>query len=158
VVIGNEGVVAVTGESDRVVGGDGAGLGVLAVEVDAACDGGGVAPVSQLQFAGIAETGGEHGKSGVVKGEGKAEKDCERGDSWKSSFPSFTRSSSTSHLRLAALLVRFAGGEAMAAGEWVYSGKAGVGVRSTEGGATGLGCPGRGGGTIVSPINETPIS
>jgi hypothetical protein len=36
----------------------------------AACDGGDVAPVSQVQIAGTAETGDEIGKSGVVQGEG----------------------------------------------------------------------------------------
>jgi hypothetical protein len=119
---GDEGIAASPSKSVRVVGGSGTGVGVLTGVMGAACDGAGIAPVSQVQIAGIAETGDDIGKSGVVEGEGKAEKDRKRGDSWKSSSPSLSHSSYTSYLRLAALLVRLAGGKAKTAGDVVSSG------------------------------------
>jgi hypothetical protein len=54
---------------------------------------------------------------------------------------SLSRSSSTSHLRLAAFRVRLAGGEAVSAGEGDS-----CGVDVSEDGAVGWGIPGSGGG------------
>jgi hypothetical protein len=59
---------------------------------------------------------------------------------------SLSRSSSTSHLRLAAFRVRLAGGEAVSAGEGDS-----CGVDVSEDGAVGWGIPGSGGGARLVP-------
>ncbi len=74
------------------------GDGVVASDMGAIFSVGVVGAVAKLQPADLAATDDDIGGS---DGEGRAEKDCERGDRCKSSSSSLSRNSSASHLRFA---------------------------------------------------------